>query len=98
MNTGERTNLIVMGYGGGRHDRAYLTDSMLIISVLPQSHHTSLISVPRDLWVQYPPSSGNYTKINAVYEFASNNNNNPQAGGEAANQKVSLVTGMQVNY
>jgi len=98
MNTSDRTNLLVMGYGGGTHDGAYLTDSMLIISVLPQSHHTSLISVPRDLWVQYPPSSGNYTKINAVYEFASNNNNNPQAGGEAANQKVSLVTGMQVNY
>ena len=98
MNTSDRTNLLVMGYGGGTHDGAYLTDSMLIISVLPQSHHTSLISVPRDLWVQYPPSSGNYTKINAVYELASNNNTNPQAGGEAANQKVSLVTGMQVNY
>jgi polyisoprenyl-teichoic acid--peptidoglycan teichoic acid transferase len=98
MNTSDRTNLLVMGYGGGMHDGAYLTDSMLIISVLPQSHHTSLISVPRDLWVQYPPSSGNYSKLNAVYELASNNNNNPQAGGDAANQKVSLVTGMQVNY
>jgi len=98
MNTSDRTNLLVMGYGGGAHDGAYLTDSILIISVLPQSHHTSLISVPRDLWVQYPPSSGNYSKLNAVYELASNNNNNPQAGGDAANQKVSLVTGMQVNY
>jgi polyisoprenyl-teichoic acid--peptidoglycan teichoic acid transferase len=59
MMTSDRTNLLVMGYGGGTHDGAYLTDSMLIISVLPQSHHTSLISVPRDLWIQYPPNSGN---------------------------------------
>jgi len=98
MTTSDRTNLLVMGYGGGTHDGAYLTDSMLVISVLPQSHHTSLVSVPRDLWIQYPPNSGNYTKINSVYELASSNNNDPQAGGQAADQKVSFITGMQVNY
>ncbi len=98
MMTSDRTNLLIMGYGGGGHDGAYLTDSMLMISVLPQSHHTSLISVPRDLWIQYPPNSGNYTKINSIYELASNNNADPQAGGQAANQKVSSITGMQVNY
>ncbi len=98
MNTSERTNLLVLGYGGGTHDGAYLTDSMLIVSVLPQSHHTSLISVPRDLWVQYPPNSGNYTKINAIYEAASNNNANSEAGGQAINQKVSQITGLNVPY
>jgi LCP family protein required for cell wall assembly len=98
MMTSDRTNLLVMGYGGGGHDGSYLTDSMLIISVLPQSHHTSLISVPRDLWIQYPPNSGNYTKINSIYELASNNNADPQAGGDAADQKVSSITGMQVNH
>jgi len=98
MNTSERTNLLVMGYGGGGHDGSYLTDSMLVVSLLPQSHHTSLVSVPRDLFIQYPPNSGQYTKINAVYEFASNNNANAVAGGNAAAQKVSLVTGLNVKY
>lgn len=98
MNTSDRTNLLIMGYGGGGHDGAYLTDSMLVVSLLPQSHHTSLVSVPRDLWVQYPPNSGTYTKINSIYEFASQNDHVPAAGGEAAIQKVSLVTGMHVNY
>lgn len=98
MNTGDRVNLLVMGYGGGSHDGAYLTDSILVVSVLPQSHHTSLVSVPRDLWVQYPPNSGTYTKINSIYELASKNNKDPQAGGEAAYQKVALVTGLQVPY
>jgi LCP family protein required for cell wall assembly len=98
MNTSNRTNLLVLGYGGGVHDGAYLTDSMLIVSVMPQSHHTSLISVPRDLWVQYPPDSGSYTKINAIYETASNNNANPEAGGQAIDQKVSQITGLNVNY
>lgn len=98
MNTTERTNLLVMGYGGGSHAGAYLTDSMLVVSLLPQNHHTSLVSVPRDLFIQYPPNSGQYTKINAVYEFGSNNNKNPVAGGDAAAQKVSLVTGLNVKY
>lgn len=98
MNTSDRTNVLIMGYGGGTHDGSYLTDSMLIVSVLPQSHHTSLVSIPRDLWVQYPPDSGSYTKINSIYGLASNSNANSEAGGEAAEQKVSLITGLNINY
>ncbi len=98
MNTSERTSVLIMGYGGQGHDGAYLTDSLSVISVVPSNRHTSLISVPRDLWIQYPPNSGQYTKINAVYELASNFNQNPVAGGNAAAQKVSLVTGLNVKY
>lgn len=98
MGTSDRTNLLVMGYGGSGHDGAYLTDSMLVVSLLPQNHHTSLVSVPRDLWVQNPPNSGNYTKLNAVYTVASNGNQNPVAGGDAAAKKISLITGMDVKY
>ncbi len=99
MGTSDRVNLLVLGYGGSGHDGAYLTDSMVVMSLLPQSHHTTLISVPRDLWVQNPANSGSYTKINAVYPVAAGNTNtDPVAGGNAAAQKVSLITGLQVNY
>ncbi len=98
MGTSNRVNILIMGYGGSGHDGAYLTDSMMVMSLMPQSHHTTLISVPRDLWIQYPPNSGNYTKINAVYPVASQNNADPVAGGDAAAQKVSLVTGLDVQY
>jgi LCP family protein required for cell wall assembly len=99
MNTSDRTNVLIMGYGGGNHDGAYLTDSMSIVSLIPQTHHTSLVSVPRDLYVQYPPNSGQYTKINAVYETAAGyTNKNPQAGGDAAAAKEKLITGLDVKY
>ncbi len=98
MGTSDRVNILVMGYGGSGHDGAYLTDSLVVMSLMPQSHHTTLIAVPRDLWVQNPANSGNYTKINSVYPVASNNNANPVAGGNAAAQKVSLVTGLDVKY
>jgi LCP family protein required for cell wall assembly len=98
MGTGDRVNLLVMGYGGGNHNGANLTDSMVVMSLLPQSHHTTLVSVPRDLYVQIPPGSGQYHKINTSYEFGSNNGANPAAGGNAAAAKVSLVTGLDVKY
>ena len=98
IGTSDRVNILMMGYGGSGHDGAYLTDSMVVMSLMPQSHHTTLISVPRDLWIQYPPTSGNYYKINAVYPIASKNNANPVAGGDAAAQKVSLVTGLNIKY
>lgn len=98
MTTGDRTNLLVMGYGGGNHDGANLTDSLVVISMIPSTKHTSLVSIPRDLWVQNPPDSGNFTKINAVYQTASNNGQNRQVGADAMAKKVSLVTGMDVKY
>src|SRR5579859_585580 len=98
MNTSDRINILMLGYGGAGHDGAFLTDSLVVMSIIPSTHHTTLISVPRDLWVQYPPNSGNYTKINAIYSIASNGNANPVAGGDAIAQKVSLVTGLTINY
>ncbi|HLX56225.1 MAG TPA: LCP family protein [Ktedonobacteraceae bacterium] len=98
MNTSDRVNILLMGYGGAGHDGAYLTDSLVVMSLIPSSHRTTLLSVPRDLWVQYPPNSGNYTKINAIYTLASNGNANPVAGGNAIAQKVSLVTGLNIQY
>src|SRR6266568_926903 len=98
MGTSDRVNLLVMGYGGTGHDGAYLTDSMVVMSLLPSSHHTTLISVPRDLWVQIPSGSGQYHKINYVYTYGSNNGANAVGGGTAAVQKVSAVTGLDVKY
>jgi len=97
MGTSDRVNLLVMGFGGGNHDGAYLTDSMVVMSLLPQNHHTTLISVPRDLWVQIPPGSGQYHKINAAYDYGSNTNAKPADGGNAAAAKVSLITVWMLN-
>ncbi|HYK85947.1 MAG TPA: LCP family protein [Ktedonobacteraceae bacterium] len=98
MGTSDRVNLLVMGYGGTGHDGAYLTDSMVVMSLLPQSHHTTLISVPRDLWVQIPAGSGQYHKLNYAYVDGSNNGANPVGGGTEAAQKISLITGLNVKY
>lgn len=98
MGGSQRVNFLIMGYGGSGHDGAYLTDSLVVISLMPQSHHTTLISVPRDLWVTSAALSGGQSKINAIYTVASQNNANPLAGGDAVAQTISQITGLQINY
>lgn len=103
MAGGQRVNLLVLGYGGAGHDGAYLTDSMLLISLVPGTGGTTLISVPRDLWVQVPPASGTYAKINTAYQDGLNNGYNGLpagrlAGGAEAARKATDVTGLTVVY
>jgi LCP family protein required for cell wall assembly len=103
MSGSQRVNVVVLGYGGSGHDGAYLTDSLMVISLVPSTGATTLISVPRDLWVQVPPDSGQYGKLNTAYQTGLDNGygNLPAgklAGGALAARKVSDVTGLNVQY
>jgi polyisoprenyl-teichoic acid--peptidoglycan teichoic acid transferase len=103
MSGSGRINLLVLGYGGTGHDGAYLTDSIIVISFMPSDHATTVISVPRDLWVQVPPNSGQYAKINTAYQdgFYNGYNGMPagrDAGGQEAADKVSSVIGLPITY
>src|SRR5438270_12435011 len=61
-------NLILLGYGGGNHDGAYLTDSIIAVHIDPKSQKVFLVSIPRDTWVKIPTdgNDGSYSKINAA--------------------------------
>ncbi len=98
-----RVNVVVMGYGGAGHDGANLTDSMMVMSLVPGDGATTMISVPRDLWVQVPPGSGQYAKLNTAYNdgLLHGYNGMPagrSAGGAEAAQKVGDVLGIPVTY
>ncbi|MGZ3602741.1 MAG: LCP family protein [Ktedonobacterales bacterium] len=103
MSGAGRVNVVVLGYGGAGHDGANLTDSLMVMSMVPGDHATTLISVPRDLWVQVPPGSGQYAKINVAYQDGLNSGfgglpAGREAGGAEAAQKVSDVLGIDVPY
>lgn len=103
MSGNQPINLLVLGYGGSGHDGANLTDSMMIVNLIPSTKHTALISVPRDLWVQVPPDSNQYAKINTAYQVGLANGYGSYgpgklAAGALAARKVSDVTGLSVTY
>jgi LCP family protein required for cell wall assembly len=91
---GREANVLVLGYGGQGHDGAYLTDSLLLLHSDLSSGKTAQISVPRDLWVQIPPGSGRYAKINSAYAYGRGEGGDAVAGGRLATTKVGQVTGL----
>jgi LCP family protein required for cell wall assembly len=92
-----RVNLAFLGYGGPGHDGPYLTDSMLVVSLDRDTGQSALISVPRDLWVQVPPNSGQYAKLNTAYAYGIYNGG-PYVGGKLADEKLTEILGMNVPY
>lgn len=69
QNEGDsRINILLLGIGGPGHQGANLTDTILLASIDPITDKTSLISIPRDLWVKIPGNGSQ--KINAAYADA----------------------------
>jgi polyisoprenyl-teichoic acid--peptidoglycan teichoic acid transferase len=103
-----RVNILLIGKGGPEHEAPDLTDTLLLASIDPVQNEASLVSVPRDMWVQN--ESGYSMKINAIYSTAkqarlSNGNDNDSdkqaaedAGLNAVKDSVSDVLGVPVHY
>lgn len=64
-------NILLFGYGGGRHEGTYLTDTMMLFHLDLATKSAVLISIPRDLWVKIPTNNNQdfHSKINAVYQI-----------------------------
>jgi LCP family protein required for cell wall assembly len=71
--SGERLNILLLGYGGAGHDGAFLTDSLMVASIDTTSRAVTLLSIPRDLWVTIPASAysaPHQGKINEAFAIA----------------------------
>ncbi|MEK7119010.1 MAG: LCP family protein [Patescibacteria group bacterium] len=79
-----RTNILLLGIGGGTHEGSDLTDTMIVLSILPLQHTMAMISLPRDLW-----SDTLRDKINSAYHYG---------GFVLAKSTVEDVIGMPIHY
>ncbi len=64
-----------------------LSDTLMLARMDPQHHMVSLLSIPRDLWVDIPGVG--YSKINGAYS---------DGGNALALKTVESVTGIKPNY
>lgn len=108
FNQLEPYTLLLLGYGGGTHEGGKLTDSMMLVDIVPEQKKVFLISIPRDLWMALPVNgtTSAYFKINAAYAIGADDRRYPNkpaqytgaaGGGELAKYAVSTVTGIPVN-
>ncbi len=74
LDSGQRLNILLLGYGGPNHDGPYLTDSIMVVSFDPLTHQTAYISIPRDTEVTIhafsDPQRSVTLKINAAFAIA----------------------------
>ena len=89
-----RINILLLGYGGAGHDGPYLTDTMILASIQPQTKIIDLYSVPRDYY--YQTSVGE--KLNAVYAEKVDGGKNPLAAGTASEKAIGQITGQTIPY
>lgn len=94
QQTDGRTNVLLLGIGGGTHDGPDLTDTIIFASINWKADTISLVSIPRDLWV--PDLSGSVKKINEAY--AQGEDNNQHKGIMLAEATVQKVVGQPIHY
>lgn len=85
-------NVLIAGnsYDDPQHGGAALTDSIMVATINVRTNRTSLLSIPRDLWVDH---NGRQSKINAVYVYAGAGD----AGMTALSTVVERVTGLHID-
>jgi LCP family protein required for cell wall assembly len=105
----DRYAFLLLGYGGGGHDGAYLTDSMMVVIVDPSQKTLTLLSIPRDSWVpfSFDGTTWIYNKINTAYAFAQDPSSypnrldrykGPTGPGTFASDTVSHLLGIPIRY
>ena len=94
--TAGRINMVVMGMRGADDPNGgTLADSIEVVSIEPQANKISMISVPRDLYVDNP-ATGNQTKLNAVYAYGEQKGKGQ--GIKYMEQAIQTITGQPIQY
>ena len=110
LQAGERISVLLVGFGGPGHDGGYLTDSLQVMTFDPKAGTVTLISIPRDLFIQIPVMNGRggyWGRINEAYTAGMGNVDRNEtrvsyekheAGGQLAMKAVAQVLGIPIDY
>jgi len=92
----ERVNVLLLGYSDESREGAYLSDSMNLVSIDRDSDKTTMIPIPRDLWIEGLPQVPQNMKINEALRigyYAGGIEN----GAELAAEAVTYATGLPIH-
>lgn len=95
------TNVLLFGTSedDAGHDGAALTDSIMVLSINKSTKASTMVSMPRDMWVDYGTAcvAGYSGKINALYQCYAENGDVAK-GANALSDKVGEVFGLDIQY
>jgi len=86
------------GYGGPEHTGGtYLADSIIILSIDPRTSTTTMIPIPRDLWIEGLPEVPRNGKINEAFADGYVTGGVRQAGRDAT-AALATITGLKIEH
>jgi len=92
----ERVNILLLGTDKRAQEQGPTrTDTMIVVTVDPQSNTAGMLSIPRDLWVSIP----NYSegRINTAH-FLGESYDYPGGGPALAKKTVQYALGIPIHY
>lgn len=95
--TGEETgriNILILGQGGAKHDGPYLTDTIIVASLKPDTKQVALISLPRDLIIPIPGFG--IKKINSANAYGETRG--PEQGAVLASEAIGVMLDIPIHY
>ncbi|MGH2380835.1 MAG: LCP family protein [Candidatus Limnocylindria bacterium] len=103
LNGSERVNVLMVGYGGGDHEGAYLADSIQVLSIDPTTDTTTTVPIPRDLWIEGIGAFSQNGKVNEVYAAGhasadGEEHDRLDEAGELMAEVLTEVTGLEIDH
>lgn len=90
-----QVNILLLGVGGEGHSGGTLTDTIMILSLKPETHEAAMLSIPRDLYVEVEGTAIK-GKINSIQEQG---NRTPEKNGnEMLRKVVENISGFHIQY
>lgn len=92
-----RINILLLGMRGeGVEGGGLLADTIMVVSIAPETKKVSMVSVPRDLYVTVPETDSQQ-KINAVY-FYGEEKDRGKGGIKYMKQVIGDIVGQPIHY
>ena len=90
------TNVLLLGTGGGDHDGADLTDTIILASIDQNNKLVPMLSIPRDFYVDIEDLGGGQ-RINGVYETGKDKYDSV-TGIKYVQEAIEEITGVDIHY
>lgn len=89
-------NVLLMGYGGAQHAGGFLTDTIIIASWNPKRNVVSMISFPRDLFVNN--TFGGQSRINTIFTQIYGKEKDLAVAAKGFIQEMEKISGLKIPY
>ncbi len=93
----DKINILIVWRWGWEHDAPNLTDTIILASINTNSKNISLLSIPRDLYVDYPLTKNDW-KINWLYAKYKFESGSQQKWMITLKNKVSEITWEKIDF